>query len=263
MNAKTIKRPFVLSGLGLHSGKAAEASLSPAPTFSGIIFHRLGQAFPAHLDQLTKTERGTTLGGIGVVEHLLSALYALGISNLEIKVKGDEIPIIDGSALPFIEALEQAEIIEQEEPLFPFEIKKPLLISAGEAALEALPYHGLKIDFMVEFQGIGRQELSFDLYNQSYAKEIAPARTFGFLEEYESLKQRGLGLGVTAENVVVLSKRGPLTRLRMKDEPVRHKILDLIGDLSLLGRPLFAHIRAQKSGHKLNAELVRRIIGDA
>jgi UDP-3-O-acyl N-acetylglucosamine deacetylase len=256
MNQRTIKQAFTLEGIGLHSGKPAAVTIKPAAANSGLTINHL----PATVARLSGAERMTALGDISLVEHLLSAVYGLEIDNLAIEVDGAELPVMDGSALPFAEALEQAGILEQNTRKNYLTPHQPICLSDGSASLEALPYHGFKIEFVVKFKGIGEQFFSFDMEKQSYREEVSPARTFGFIEEYEDLKRRGLALGASYDNALVLSKSGYVNQPRFPDEVVRHKILDLIGDLALLGFPLKAQIKAACSGHKLNAELVRRIL---
>lgn len=260
MKQKTIGRPFQLSGIGLHSGKEAKLFFSPAQPNSGIYFLKQGEKIPALADYVTKTKRGTCLGDIAVTEHILAAIYALGIDNLQIEIKGDEPPALDGSALPWAQAFLSAGLVEQDKEKNFFSLKQPIRLSEAEASLEAVPYHGFKIGFMVDFPVVGRQSLSFDVQKQGFIKEIAPARTFGYREEYEELKKQGLALGASFDNALVLGKSGYQNKPRFPDEIVRHKILDLIGDMALLGRPLLAQIKAVKSGHKLNIELVRRVL---
>jgi len=260
MKQKTIRRSFHLEGTGLHSGKSVQLIINPAPPNAGIFFDKEGNKIPATIRHLKKTDRGTSLNGIAVVEHILSAAYGLGLDNLEVKIVGDELPALDGSALPYVEGFERAGIFEQKEAKNFIEIKTPIRIIEGDSSLEALPSRGFQIHFMVDFPGAGVQRLSFDAEKQSYRSEIAPARTFGYLEEYELLKKKGLALGATFENALVLGKEGYMDQPRFSDEVVRHKILDLIGDLCLLGSPLQAEVFAVKSGHKLNTQLVRRIL---
>jgi UDP-3-O-acyl N-acetylglucosamine deacetylase len=255
---------IIIEGIGLHSGQPVKVKIKPAPPGSGIIFVHEGNRIPATIDQLKSTERGTCLNGIAVVEHFLSAAYGLGAYDLEVDVEGDELPALDGSALPWVEAIQN---LDSRKPCLPAgrqsaehrTLKRPIKINEGGASIEALPYHGFKVSFMVKFEGFGEQTLVFDPEKQSYIKEIAPARTFGYLEETEELKRRGLALGASLGNALVLGKNGYVNKPRFPDELVRHKILDLIGDLALLGQPLRAEIRAVCSGHKLNTDLVRRI----
>jgi UDP-3-O-acyl N-acetylglucosamine deacetylase len=259
MKQQTIKNPSRLSGPGIHSGRDSALLFSPAPANAGVFFIKKGKKVPARVAQVKETRRGTSLDGIAVTEHLLAAVYALGIDNLEIKVAGEELPALDGSALPYLDALEKCGNVEQELPKDLLVIDRPIRVSDGEASLEAVPYRGFKLDFMVNFAGAGEQRCSFDLQKGDFRKEIAPARTFGYIEEYELLKEQGLARGASLDNALVLGKDGYINTPRFKDEPVRHKILDLIGDLALLGRPLLAEIKAVRSGHKLNIELVRRL----
>ena len=257
MKQKTIGRSFSLKGIGLHSGRPAEIVVAPAPADTGLVFLVDGKKVPADISSLTDTRRGTSLRGVTVVEHFLSAAAGLNIDNLEITVSGPELPVIDGSALPFAQAIIEAGLVQQTADRQYFDLKKALKLSGKDASLEAQPYHGFKVEFMVKFEGIGEQSLVFDADSQSYLEEIAPARTFGFLEEAEALKRQGLALGASLENALVLDKNGYVNRPRFPDEPVRHKSLDLIGDLDLLGRPLRASITARGCGHKLNTDFVR------
>jgi len=260
MNQITISQAFSLDGIGLHSGKQVKLKINPASPDSGIYFLRDGKKIPATINYLKETRRGTSLDGIAVVEHFLSAAYGLGIDNLEVEIMGPELPAMDGSSLPYVEALEKAGFKEQNQVKPFIEIKSPIKVVDGDSSLEVIPSSGFKVNFMVDFAGAGVQSFTFDAGRQSYKKEIAPARTFGYLDEYELLKEKGLALGASLENALVLGKDGYVNQPRFPDEVVRHKILDLIGDLALLSRPLHADFYAVKSGHKLNAELVRRLL---
>jgi UDP-3-O-[3-hydroxymyristoyl] N-acetylglucosamine deacetylase len=257
MKQQTIRRGFVLKGIGLHSGRPAEITVTPAPSGSGLIFVVNGERIPAVIGSLTGTRRGTSLKGVAVVEHFLSAAAGLNIDNLKINVSGPELPILDGSALPFASALEEAGIVQQEEERHFFDLSAVVELVERETSLKASPYNGFKVEFMVKFEGFGEQSLVFDADKDDYLKEIAPARTFGFLEEAETLKKQGLALGASLDNALILDKNGYVNQPRFVNELVRHKILDLIGDLALLGRPLHAALRARGSGHKLNTDLVR------
>lgn len=260
MKQRTIAHGFSLRGIGLHSGQPVEISVSPAPAGSGIVFLANGKKVPVALGSLKDTQRGTSLDGVAVVEHFLSAVSGLGLDNLTVKVDGPELPVADGSALPFAQALLEAGPVEQPAERHYLELSETIALSSGKAVLEARPYNGFRVEFMVKFEGFGEQSLTFDPARQSYLKEIAPARTFGYLDEVEALRKKGLALGASAENALILSKTGYVNEPRFADELVRHKILDLIGDLALLGRPLRAAIKANCSGHKLNTDLVRRIL---
>lgn len=249
-----------MKGPGLHSGREVEVTFQAAAPGSGLRFIKNGQEIPATIDQLTETNRGTTLGGIAVVEHLLAAVSGLGIEDLDMLVSGDEIPIMDGSALPFVNELIKSEITKKLKTKQPIILSRTIKVADGETSLEARPYNGFKVDFMVNFPIVGEQRLVFDGARDDFAKEIAPARTFGYVAELDLLKSRGLAKGASLENALVIGEDGYLNQPRFPDELVRHKILDLIGDLALLGRPLQAEIIAVKSGHELNARLVRRIL---
>jgi UDP-3-O-acyl N-acetylglucosamine deacetylase len=256
MKQKTLKQACSFSGLGLHSGQPAKVTVRPADDNTGISLN--GQ--PATLASLQSQERGTFLSGAAVVEHFLAAAAALQLDNLQVSLEGEEFPALDGSALPYFQAMKTAGIIELTAEKNFISLSSPITVSSETASLTAFPYRGFEVSFMVDFQGIGEQFLVFNPEKQSFSQEIAPARTFGYLEEYEALKAKQLALGASQENALVLSKNGYLNQPRFPDELVRHKILDLIGDLALLGHPLQARIQAVRSGHKLNAELIRRIL---
>jgi UDP-3-O-[3-hydroxymyristoyl] N-acetylglucosamine deacetylase len=256
----TINNPFVMEGVGLHSGEKVKLFFRPAPPDSGVCFLRAGKKIAALAHNVIDTRRGTSLDGVATVEHLLSAAYGIGLTDLEVEVEGHELPALDGSSLPYVEAFENAGINRSGAPGNILSLPSSIKIIEGDALLEAVPCRGFRIHFMVDFEGIGEQKFSFEPGKQSYKAEIAPARTFGYFEEYQNLKSRGLAQGASLENALVIGKEGYLNAPRFPDELVRHKILDLIGDLSLLGRPLQAEINAVKSGHKLNIELVRRVV---
>lgn len=251
---------IVIEGVGLHTGQPVKLTIKPAPDKAGIVFFRDGQAVPAKIDQLRSTDRGTCLNGLATVEHFLAAAYGLGVYDLLVDVEGEELPALDGSAIPFAEVLLKAGLAKALKSAVFLEIDRPIIVEEERAFIKAAPYHGFKVNFVINFKGIGEQSFSIELTKDSFLREIAPARTFGYLEEHEMLKKRGLALGASAENALILGKTGYVNQPRFKDEPVRHKILDLIGDLALLGCPLHAEITAFASGHKLNTELVRRIL---
>ncbi|MBI5399511.1 UDP-3-O-[3-hydroxymyristoyl] N-acetylglucosamine deacetylase [Candidatus Saganbacteria bacterium] len=259
MKQKTILFSATLAGIGLHSGQPTSLSLSPAPVNSGIIFINGQKKIPAAVEQVIQTKRGTSLKNIAVTEHLLAAIYGLEIDNLQISVAGEEVPIMDGSSLPFVSALKKARIVEQSAEKKPLRLSEKFRIEDADARLEARPFNGLKINFMVNFPHLGEQKRSFVLSAENFTREVAPARTFGYLEEVEALKAQCLARGAGMDNALVLGKNGYVNQPRFPDELVRHKILDLLGDVALLGRPLLAEITASRSGHKLNIELVRRL----
>ncbi|MDD4178785.1 MAG: UDP-3-O-acyl-N-acetylglucosamine deacetylase [Candidatus Margulisbacteria bacterium] len=247
--------PNLVEGIGLHSGQPVKVGVSRGLKGAGVSFIRLGKKVPALVEQVTQTERGTSLAGISVVEHFLSAAFGGRYYDLVAAVEGGELPALDGSALPWIEVFEKVAGQSSSPPIWA--LKKPLTVEDGGARIEARPYRGFKVDFMIKFKGIGEQRFIFDADKQDYKKEIAPARTFGFIEEIEALRAKGLGLGASTDNALVLSANGFVNEPRFPDEPVRHKVLDLIGDLALFGQPINAEIKAVMSGHKLNIALVR------
>ncbi len=266
MKQATISRPIAIEGTGIHSGKVCRLTISPAEAGCGIVFIKEGKKVPALAENVVDTRRGTSLPGVATIEHLLSAVCGAGLDNLEIAVEGDELPALDGSALPFLEALERAGRIELETERKTLTVDKLLKFTDGEASLEAFPFDGLRVDFMVNFAGIGEQKLSFNFDPGAYKQQIAPARTFGYLDEVEALHKKGLALGASDKNALILGKEGFVNAPRFPDEPVRHKVLDLLGDLVLAGAPVSAGILARKSGHKLNVELAaglrRKLLND-
>ena len=256
---KTIKDSFSISGIGIHSGKIAKIVVKPAPANTGIIFLRSGKAIKAAIENVTDTKLGTTLAGIKVVEHFLAAATGLEIDNLAVEVEEEELPILDGSALPYAQKLIEAQIIAQDAPKDFLEIKETIAISEENKFLKISPYHGFKVNFVVDYPVIGKQERGFEGGAEEFLREIAPARTFGFVENIEELRAGGFARGASLENALAISKNGYLNQPRFWDEPVRHKILDLIGDLSLLGVKILGEITAVGSSHKMNIELVKKI----
>jgi UDP-3-O-[3-hydroxymyristoyl] N-acetylglucosamine deacetylase len=261
---QTLRSPVVFRGVGLHTGQPVEVTLSPAAVESGITFLLAdGIEIPALAEYVVDTSRATVLGRNGVtvstVEHLLSALVGLGITNLVISVEGPEVPILDGSALPFVRAIREAGLLSQGLPAREFRLPELHLVE-GESRLSLLPGDDFSVDVTIDFRPpIGRQHFSGTLPADRYEHEIAPARTFGYLDEVEALRARGLALGGSLENAILFGADGPLRPLRIADEPVRHKVLDLVGDFALCGAPLRGKIIAYKSGHRLHARAVQAI----
>lgn len=253
MKQRSIKKGFELQGIGLHSGVSCKINVSPAKEDTGTILN----SKKATVENVSNTNRGTTVAGVAVTEHFLAAAYGLGIDNLLVEIEGGEFPALDGSALPYVEALEKAGIVELAADKNFIKLKFPVEAGDKETWLKARPCNGFRVHFMVDFLGIGEQNFVFE---DQFETGIAPARTVGYLKEHEALKKQGLALGASLDNALVIGKDGYLNKPRFPDEIVRHKILDLIGDLALLGRPLEAEIFAQKSGHRHNIELVRRIL---
>ena len=267
---QTLRTPVSIEGVGLHCGQAVKATFRPATEDHGIVFRRDDQpavAIPAFAASARAFDHATTLGRgdvlIGTVEHALSAAYGLGIDNMEIEVRGPELPILDGSALPFVRLFQAAGIERQSRRVSPLSASESIEISDGDKSLSIQPGSGLTITYEIDFphRAIGRQTMTFEAQPENYAAKIAPARTFGFTHEIDYLRERGLARGGSLQNAVVLDPENILSGpLRFVDEFVRHKILDLLGDLALLGRPLEGRIFARKAGHALHAELVSRLV---
>jgi UDP-3-O-[3-hydroxymyristoyl] N-acetylglucosamine deacetylase len=276
---RTIKHSITTTGIGLHSGQKVTLSLYPAPVNTGIVFRRVDVApvveIPALAECVGDTMLATTLIKDGVristVEHLLSALAGLGIDNIFIDVNAEEIPIMDGSAAPFVFLLQSAGVKEQNKHKKFIRILKPIMVEEGQPgtaqykSAKFLPYHGFKVGFTIEFNHPlfnGAQALTMDLSATSFVKEVSRARTFGFKAEYEWLRARNLALGGSLDNAIVLDDYRILNEdgLRYQDEFVRHKILDAIGDLSMLGSPIVGAFEGYKSGHALNNRLLREVM---
>jgi len=267
---RTVARSIVMGGQGLHSGLKTGVILHSAPPGFGIVFTSLADetAIPVRFENVTDTGYNTTLtsGGRSVrtVEHLLSALHAFGITNLLIKTD-DEVPALDGSALEFCTQIAEAGLTEQDATVEPIAIKHKIIVGEEGEGLEfikAEPAGHLIIDYTLDYpKPIGIQQLHFELTSPAaYTREIAPARTFGFVREFRKLNEIGLGSGARLDNAILVDDEKVVnTTLRFPDEFARHKVLDLIGDLYLLGRPLHAHVTASKTGHSDNLALVKAI----
>lgn len=273
MSQRTIAEKISCTGIGLHSGAPVQLTLHPARAGSGVTFVRTDLAhpveIPARYDAVTSTHLATTIGvgdaTIGTVEHLLSALYALEIDNVRIEVDGPEIPVMDGSAAPFVYLLRSAGLFDQREERRTMRILKPLEIRDGDRHIRIEPGSGLSIDYAVDFShpAIGRQEMTgVVLDSASYERDISRARTFGFLRDVEALWRAGLAKGGNLSNTVVMDDDRVLNEegLRFGDEFVRHKVLDLIGDFALLGMPIEGHVTACRAGHALHQALVTKIL---
>lgn len=266
---RTIKREVSLSGIGVHTGKVINLRLIPAPRDTGIIFHRVDKAISirAKLPFVVDTSFATTIGIDGArvktVEHLLASLFALGITNLNIEIDGPEVPILDGSAMLFTQALLDAGLAKQGKTKPELKITKPLYYEESRAKIIARPYRGFKITYKIFYEHplVLEQTLTVEINEQTFIKEIAPARTFGFLKDIQYLLKNGYALGGSLENAIVLDEKGVLNgSLRFKDEFVRHKILDAIGDLSLLGYPLQGHFIFERGGHSAHINFLKFLI---
>ena len=278
LKQRTVKQLVKTTGVGLHSGTKVELTLRPAPVDTGIVFRRIDLVpivdFPASALAVGDTRMASTLehqgARVSTVEHLMSACAGLGIDNLFVDVSAEEIPIMDGSASSFVFLLQQAGLQEQSAPKKFIRIKKLVEVREGEGAQQKWarlePYEGFKLSFFIEFNhpavdGTG-QTAEIDFSVESYVKEISRARTFGFMQDVETLRGIGLARGGSLENAIVMDEYRILNAdgLRYENEFVRHKILDAIGDLYLVGHPLLASYTAHKSGHTLNNLLLRALL---
>jgi UDP-3-O-[3-hydroxymyristoyl] N-acetylglucosamine deacetylase len=273
-NQRTLQRATECSGVGLHTGKPISLKLLPAPANHGIVFVRTDLpekvAIPAQAQHVVDTALATTLGKdsvrVGTVEHLLAALYGLGVDNARIELDGPEIPIMDGSAAPFAYLIRTAGVRVQSEPKSFIVIKKAVSVMDGEKEATLAPCNRFRIECTVDFKHplISDQSFSVDFSDRAFERELSRARTFGFLKDVESLKKLGLARGGSLENAIVVDEFSILNPegLRYSDEFVRHKALDAMGDVSLFGRPVIGHLKVFKSGHALNHKLVQKVLSD-
>lgn len=274
INQRTLKNEIRATGVGLHTGRKVYLTLRPAPINSGIVFRRVdlnpAVEIYAKAENVGDTTLSTTLVNgdvrISTVEHLLSALAGMGIDNVIIEVNADEVPIMDGSAGPFVFLIQSAGIQEQNAAKKFIRIIKPLEVQDGEKKASFLPFNGFKVSFAIDFDHPvfkGRKlDASVDFSSTSFVKEVSRARTFGFMHEIEYMRSKGLAKGGSVDNAIVVDKYRILNEdgLRYDDEFVKHKVLDAIGDLYLLGASLIGEYRAYKSGHGLNNKSLRELI---
>ena len=278
LKQRTLKSMTRAMGVGLHSGQRVELTLRPAPVNTGIVFRRVDLPHPVDIPvnaaSVTDTRLASTLSKgdarVLTVEHIMSACSGLGLDNLIIDITAEEVPILDGSAASFVYLLQSAGVVEQDAPRRFIRIIRPVEVREGEggnlkwARLE--PYHGYKLHFEIEFDhpavGATGQSFEFDLGEGQYAREIARARTFGFTRDVEMMRSHGLARGGGLDNAIVMDDYKVLNAdgLRYSDEFVKHKILDAIGDLYILGHPLLAAYSAFRSGHGLNNKLLRELL---
>jgi UDP-3-O-[3-hydroxymyristoyl] N-acetylglucosamine deacetylase len=276
LKQKTIAAAVKTVGIGLHSGRKSTLTIKPGPINSGIQFVRVDlpepKQIPAHALAVCDTRLASVIQKDGVristVEHLLSACAGLGLDNLVIELDCEEVPIMDGSAASFLFLIESAGIIEQSAPRQFMVIKKPVEVREGDKLARLEPFAGFKLDFTIDFKHPALdktgQHFTIDFAEQAYRSEIGRARTFGFAHEVEALREIGLARGGSLDNAIVLDEHRILNNeeLRYEDEFVRHKILDAIGDLYLVGHPIIGAYVAQKSGHALNNALLRQLLAD-
>lgn len=272
----TIAKPIAFVGIGLHSGERTTMRLQPAAAGAGVTLLRRDlppgeQRFEAHWSAVRQSALCTVIGNrhghqVPTVEHLLSALAALGIDNVVIELDGPEVPIMDGSAMPFVEALEKVGLRRLDAPREVIVIRRAIRLQQGQNWAELLPDEGRRITVRIDFDAhvIGTQTLGIDITPSTFRREIAAARTFGFAEELDRLRRRGLALGGSIKNAILVreGRVANMDGLRFPDEFVRHKVLDVIGDLSLAGAPIIGHYRGNRPGHQLNTDLVRLLMED-
>jgi UDP-3-O-[3-hydroxymyristoyl] N-acetylglucosamine deacetylase len=269
MKQRTIKRSVEAIGIGLHKGVPVKLRLEPLGENSGIIFYRSdkGVSVPLSPENVVDTKMATVIGKndvlISTIEHLMSAVYAFGIDNLRIVVDNDEVPIMDGSAISFVMMIEEAGIKELDAPKKFIKITKEVTVKEGEKFATLKPSEKISFNFEINFAHpvIGNQKYEFNFSTKNYIEEIARARTFGFLKEVQYLRSIGLALGGSLENAIVLDEKKVLNdSLRFEDEFVRHKILDAIGDMSLIGANFIGNYEAFASGHHLNHLLTKKLV---
>jgi UDP-3-O-[3-hydroxymyristoyl] N-acetylglucosamine deacetylase len=269
---KSISTAVGIEGIGLHSGIYTRIELHPAPSGNGIVFVRTdlgGLRVPALQESTTALDHATTVGkddvAIGTVEHLLSAIVCSGITDVDILIDGPEVPIIDGSALPFVHLIDAAGIKPLGETIRAIRIRRPIEVNDGVKTIRIAPADRLTVRYKIDFPhpAIGKQTITFDPQQESFARKIASARTFGFLREVDRLRAAGLARGGSMENCIVLDDQGVIGGpLRYRDEFVRHKVLDLLGDLALLGRPVIGEVTASRAGHALHSRFVAEILAN-
>ena len=266
---RTLRRAVSCTGIGLHSGNKVGLSLKPAPADFGVRFRRtdLGNLeIPATVANLAGMRYATGLSSRGAsvdtVEHLMAALMSLGVDNVIVELDHSEVPIMDGSGAPFVYLIHEAGIKRLTTPRRYLKVVRPIALSRGDKRIALYPSDHFKITYSISFDHplLRHQARTMQMTAESFCEEIAPARTFGFLKEVETLRQNGLALGGSLDNAIVLGETGVLNALRFEDEFVRHKILDVIGDLSLLGHPIIGHLVAHRGGHALHTAFAARIL---
>ena len=276
LKQRTLKSAISTTGVGLHSGNKVTLSLRPAPPDTGVVFHRVDLDPPVDLPadpyavcdtrMCSGLQKGTAK--VNTVEHLMSALAGLGVDNVHIDVDAAEIPILDGSAGPFVFLLQSAGIEEQNTPKRFMRVIKPVEYREGDKWVRLEPYDGYRLSFSILFNhpAIDRTgtSVTVDFAEHAYTREVARARTFGFMQDVEFMRANGLGLGGSLDNAIVMDEYRVLNAdgLRYEDEFVKHKVLDAIGDLYLVGHPLLAAYSAYKSGHALNNQILRVLLED-
>ena len=274
-NQQTIRKSFSLNGIGLHSGKKVKITVEPAKVNNGIKFMRTDltkdNIVPALWSNVSSTNLCTTISNekgvsVSTIEHLMSSLSGMHIDNANILINNLEVPIMDGSSLPFVEELENSGMEIQEIPRKIISVKKKILVSNNDSYAKITPNKQFSIDFEIDFESqlVSKQACQLQLINGNYKTDVSSARTFGFEKDVDYLQANGLALGGSLENAVVVGEKNILNKegLRFSDEFVRHKILDSIGDLYLAGKPIQGYFYGSKSGHFLNNQLLRELFSD-
>jgi len=266
---RTLRREVACTGIGLHSGRPVRLRLVPAPAEHGVRFVRtdVDVEIPATLSHIGSQDHATTLNrdgvSIGTVEHLLAALFGLGIDDVRVEVDGPEVPVLDGSAAPFVILLHEAGLRPLAVPRQLLRVVQPVEVVHGTKFARLVPSDHFEVGYTIGFDHplLRHQSFALRVTPRSFGEQIAPARTFGFLREVELLRKSGLALGGSLENAVVIGETGVLNnKLRFDDEFVRHKILDAVGDLALLGHPLVGRLEASRAGHALHAAVAKRLL---
>jgi UDP-3-O-[3-hydroxymyristoyl] N-acetylglucosamine deacetylase len=270
---RTIRRQISCVGVGLHSGNRVTLALKPAPVDSGVTFRRVdlgGLEVPATVHHLGSIQLATGLArdevSVETVEHLLAALVSMGIDNVIVELNSPEVPIMDGSAVPFMYLINEAGVKRLQAPRKYLKIVRPIAISRGDKRIALYPSDHFKVTYSISYDHplLRHQSRTLRITEESFLEEIAPARTFTFLKDVEMLRQNGLALGGSLDNAIVLGETGVLNNaLRFEDEFVRHKMLDAIGDLALVGYPVIGHLVAHRAGHGLHTEFAARILEDS
>ena len=274
-NQQTIRKSFSLNGIGLHSGKKVKITVEPAKVNNGIKFIRTDltkdNIVPALWSNVSSTNLCTTISNekgvsVSTIEHLMSSLSGMHIDNANILINNLEVPIMDGSSLPFVEELENSGIVNQETPRRIISVKKEIFVSNNDSYAKITPNKQFSIDFEIDFESqlVSKQACQLQLINGNYKTDVSSARTFGFEKDVDYLQANGLALGGSLDNAVVVGEKNILNKegLRFNDEFVRHKILDSIGDLYLAGKPIQGYFYGSKSGHFLNNQLLKELFSD-
>ena len=265
---RTLRRQISCAGIGLHSGNKVTLTLKPAPPDTGIIFRRtdVGIEIPATVKNVSAVHYATVLGRHGAtvetVEHLLAALVSVGIDNVIVELTHNEVPIMDGSAAPFLFLVQEAGVKRLSAPRHYMKITRPVQLANSDKRIAIYPSDHFKVSYTISFDHpfLRHQSRTERITEQSFAESIAPARTFGFLKDVEALRQNGLALGGSLENAIVIGDAGVLNALRFEDEFVRHKILDVVGDLALVGYPIVGHVVVHRGGHALHTALAAQLL---